>query len=501
LGELSTLGLVRSGFAVLTALVFCLLAAGSASAEPVLVLGGDGKVRRADDRQLPAADMPAPPRSRAARSYKRVGPAQAAPQSFRQAIQALLDAGQIDQATYARARDAYNATKRAVQATGGTRRTELRAVMAEADDMARRGFVTPTRLNAQSLTLERNRDWWTSGSLLTYGQRVEFDGSELVWQYYPRQGIQLQMLGNFGKLNGLAREGRTSRTKALADELVGLAAERGGQTAWEYYFEFGGGQPPWASGLSQATALQALSRSTALLGDPIYRDTAMRGLGIFELGPPDGVRVQGQAGPHYLIYSFAPEMKVINAFLQSVIGLYDFAQDTGDPRAQSLYSTAEAEAQVETPQYNTGYWSLYDQKSEADLGYHKLTRDFLSGLCTRLGTPVYCQTAQDFTQDLAEPPAVGAITRRIRGGKPAKLSFSLTKISRVGLVVLDPRRHAAFSTSAVVGRGNRSYTWSRTPTKPGLYKLRLTATDLAGNRSQPVESSLRVLAPARKKGR
>ena len=40
--------------------------------------------------------------------------------------------------------------------------------------MSRRGVVTPQRLNAMSLTLERNREWWTSGSIPRTGQRIEF---------------------------------------------------------------------------------------------------------------------------------------------------------------------------------------------------------------------------------------------------------------------------------------------------------------------------------------
>ena len=208
--------------------------------------------------------------------------------------------------------------------------------------MSRRGFVTPPRLNAQTLTLERNNQWWTTGSIPRNGQRIEFEGSELIWQYYANEGIQIQQLGNFGKANGLWADEKETRLRSLLDELLSLASDRGGALAFEYYFEFGGGEPPWASGLSQATALQALARASDLTGDPKYREAATRGLGLFEQAPPNGVRVDGEAGPHYLIYTFNPDLRVINAFLQSIIGLYDFAQLTGDPRAQNLYSSGEA---------------------------------------------------------------------------------------------------------------------------------------------------------------
>jgi hypothetical protein len=70
--------------------------------------------------------------------------------------------------------------------------------------------------------------------------------------------------------------------------------------------------------------------------------------------------------------------------------------------------------------------------------------------------------------------------------------FSLDKISRVGMTITDSRGRTMLATSAVVGRGAHFYTW-RSPSKPGRYTLRLSAIDLAGNRADPVEGSLKVL--------
>jgi hypothetical protein len=480
---------VRAVRIFLLAAVFSLLASTSAAAQPVLVLDGK-RVRKADDRDLPRADLPVParPAFRLARRETPTGPV------FRVAIRDLFTAGQIDQPTYDRAKNAYNGVKRAYKNATGTRKTNLRAVLDEADDMSRRGFVAPSRLKAMSLTLERNSQWWTSGSIPRNGQRIEFTGSELVWQYYTNEGIQIQQLGSFGKANALWRDENATDLRALLDELLSLSSDRGGALAFEYFFEFGGGQPPWASGLSQSTALQALARASDLTGDPKYRDAATRALALFEQPPPNGVRVDGEAGPHYLIYTFNPDLRVINAFLQSIIGLYDFAQLTGDPRAQNLYSAGEAEARLETPRYNTGAWSLYSLSRESDLNYHKLTRDFLRRLCDRLGTPVYCDTAQAFTDQLSIDPEVAPVTRRIRGGKPAQLKFRLSKISRVGVTVLDASGKTVFATSAVTGYGEKFFTWSNPPLKGGTgYTLRVSAVDLAGNRGQTTSGPLRIL--------
>ena len=497
------LGRVRSARILLTALAFSLLGAVSAQAQPVLKLDRDGDVRRVNDPHLPPADLPAPPARGGAAAKPAVGPARRGPApagpSFRARLAEMLAAGEIDQAAHDRAKFAYNGVKRAYKRATGTRKTNLRAVLREADDMSRRGFVTPTRVNAQALTLERNAEWWTEGSIPRNGQRIEFDGSELVWQYYSGEGIQIQQLGNFGKANALWRSRKRTRLRSLLDELVALGSDRGGALAFEYFFEFGGGEPPWTSGLSQATALQALARATALTGDPKYRDAAFRGLGVFEQPPPSGVRVDGEAGPHYLIYTFNPDLRVINAFLQAVIGLYDFAELTGDPRARGLFETGEAQARVEAPRYNTGNWSLYSLSRESDLGYHKLTRDFLRRLCQRLDQPVYCDTAQAFTDQLSIDPVVEPLSRRVRGGKPAKLRFELSKVSRVGVTVVDQDGETAFATSSVVGYGKRSFTWRNPPRNGGSYTLRVSAVDLAGNRGAAAEGPLRVLKGKKKR--
>ena len=96
-----------------------------------------------------------------------------------------------------------------------------------------------------------------TGPLLACAQRVGFQGSELVWQYYAGQGIQLQMLANFGRANALWSARRRSKLAGLLGELAPLASDRGGFPAWEYFFQFGGGKPPWTIG---AEVWLALSR-------------------------------------------------------------------------------------------------------------------------------------------------------------------------------------------------------------------------------------------------
>jgi D-glucuronyl C5-epimerase-like protein len=209
------------------------------------------------------------------------------------------------------------------------------------------------------------------------------------------------------------------------------------------------------------------------------------------------VRVETPNGPWYVLYSFAPNMLVLNAHIQALVGIYDLGKIAADTRAQTLFQQGDATAQALLPSYDTGKWSMYDQNHESDLSYHNLVTGFLRNLCARTGTPIYCDTAARFKADLKLAPAVTLTSQRIRAGKPAHLTFSLDKISRAGLVVTDANGKSVFSTSAVVGRGGHYYVWSR-PATPGVYKLTVRASDLAGNGSPQAAATLRILAPRKR---
>ncbi len=362
----------------------------------------------------------------------------------------------------------------------------MKGLLASVDRMAARGVLTPSRLVPVWLQLRRNREWWSNGPLLVSGQRVSFAGTELVWQYFPGEGIQIHPLANFGKLNWLWRDHRDRRMEQLLDELLPLAAERAGGVAWEYYMDFGGGAPPWVSSLAQGTGLEAMSRAATRAGIPdLALPLLKRGLAVFKRRTPSGVRVPVPGpGVHYAQYSFAPGLRIINGFIQSLVGLYDFARITDDPRAWKLFRQGDARARRELPSYDTGAWSLYDRGTdshESDLNYHEVLIDFLESLCDRTGTPVYCDTLANFKRYLREVPEVKVLTRRLYRGRSGTLRFRLSKIARV-TVQLSRGGKLRYSYSALLAYGTRGIT-VKPPrkTRSRRYQVRITATDLAGN--------------------
>jgi len=418
-------------------------------------------------------------------------------------LQKLYVSGRIALETYQADRAIHADVKRRIRTLTGARRAELAGVLAGVEAMAARGQLRVTRLYPLFLTLQRNAEWWSEEPLLASGQRVSFPGSELVWQYVPGQGLQLHPLANFGKLNAYAKSRRSGFVNALLlDELIEVAVGRGGGLAWEYYFTFDGGRPPWVSGLAQGTGLQAIARSAVKLGRmPELLPRIQEGLELFEQAPPTGVRVEDDDGVHYAQYSFWPSLRILNGFVQSLVGLYDVAELTGDARAAQLFADGERRARREVPAHDTGAWSYYSRGAitrESDLSYHTLLRDFLAGLCARTERAAYCDAETNFTTYLTAPPALRLRTGRVRGGKPATLAFSLSKISRATVSVFAPDgERVLYLGTGVVGRGTRTVAWA-VPRKAGSYTLRVDATDLAGN-AQTVERPVEVTKPKRRK--
>jgi hypothetical protein len=416
-----------------------------------------------------------------------VSTAQAAkPPTVIGALKRLAAAGTLTPADYAARRAAYENANATVKRLTGTRRAELAGVVGDLNGMAARGEIVPTRIPALWLTLARNVQWWTSSPLLGYNQRVGFDGSELVWQHYAGHGIQIQWLATFGKLNALWTGGKRYDTRlgALLDEILPLATERAGGLAWEYMFPFDGQQAPWVSSLSQGTGLQSMARAATRLGrQATVLPIAARGLAIFQKAPPEGVRVAADGGAHYLQYSGLPKLRILNGFIQSLVGLYDYATLTGDTTARSLFESGDVAARKEVPTFDTGAWSLYSRgtaKAESDLGYHTLLRDFLSALCTRTEAQVYCATAQRFTADLTTAPALKVLPATLRLGHTGTLRFTLSKIASVSVSVTRDGKLVSTHGLGTVGRGTRGLAW-KPPRHSGAYTVTVKATDLAGN--------------------
>ncbi len=415
------------------------------------------------------------------------------------ALQRLERSGAISESAYRQYEGAYVAAKTSLRRLSGTRRAELGAVVANVEAMAAKGQLVASRLPVVFATMERNRQWWTTQSLLGSSQRVSFTGSRLVWEYYPGQGIEIQWLATFGEANGYYNSHQTTALREVLSEAVALATQRAGGIAWEYMFQFDGGLPPWTSGLSQGTAIQALSRGYSRTHEAQFLDAAKEALGIFQTRPSTGVRVSTPAGAHYLEYTYAPSERILNGFIQSLVGLYEYTELTGDPLGQQLFEAGDAQARAEVPRYDTGAWSMYDQSSESNLSYHELLAEFLEHLCEKTskgeplaptapsgaqagqipGDEIYCATATRFREDEKTPPTIELLSKSVRTKERAGVQLKLSKISTVSMTIKLGEK-TVWTNNATVEGGKPRLLWV-TPSKPGMYSVALSAKDPAGN--------------------
>ena len=181
---------------------------------------------------------------------------------------------------------------------------------------------------------------------------------------------------------------------------------------------------------------------------------------------------------------------MLNGFLQSLVGLYDFAAATGDRRAQRLFAAGDRAARREIPRYDTGAWSLYAAAgAESDLGYHRLVRDFLQSLCERTKARAYCGRAKRFDRYLHERTRVGfGGVGAVRLGADANVRFTLSKLSCVTLRVRRGGR-LVHVRKVVMPRGVRWLTYH--PLRAGRYAIELQAVDLLNHYTR-VERTLTV---------
>ncbi|HEV7918218.1 MAG TPA: D-glucuronyl C5-epimerase family protein [Solirubrobacterales bacterium] len=409
--------------------------------------------------------------------------AAAAASSWSTNVTRLENDGKITPELADSARKAYLDARGVRRRTSGARRTALSYTIRTAESIAKSRRLTPDRVRPLWATLRRNADWFKNNGPAAAGTDRRFGDSRIIFQYFAGLGWQIHPLSNFAKLNAVWTDKSKPARRALgefAHELMSYGVNRGGFLTWEYYFNFGGGSPPWTSGISQGTAIQALARSGNALNDNAILAAARQGVGAYETAAPLGIKVPRDDGNHYLIYSFNKRLLVLNGFLQSLNGLRDYSLITDDKPAYDLYLKGLTAARKETRESDTGAWSLYSVGGrESTMHYHLLLRDFLGNLCDNNREEVFCGTRDRFTAYTKEDPKISAIKTRVKKGR-IYVYFRLSKMSRVTVSSQRAGKTSA-TASSVVSYGNRRFSL-KAPKRAGKYTIRISASDLAGNR-------------------
>lgn len=307
------------------------------------------------------------------------------------------------------------------------------------------------------------------------------DDDGVVYRWFPGMGFEFHPLANFGALNNAAAAKDTETTQTLADALVARAIPRGPRLIWEYQFRLGGGRPPWASGMAQAVAAQALARSAALLDDPALGAAAVRAFGA--VSP---LTFSLSSGPWIRLYGFDGEV-VLNAQLQTILSLLEYSSESEDAQAATLADQLSATTQKLWPRFDTGDWSLYELGGAyASRSYEKFVTDLLAKLAAKTGDPFWADAAERFHAYYYDPPQVTqptpppTIWPQPADGylDTAPISVNLSMRASVTLSI------AGKATTYKWGPGTHTVSWAPPlGLAPGTYPVRMTAVSYAGNKA------------------
>jgi hypothetical protein len=344
----------------------------------------------------------------------------------------------------------------------GSRSTNLAAVLHDVA-LQSQSYIEPRALTLFTM-LDTNTTYLGSDAMPAAGKDV-LDDDGVVYRSLPGQGLQFHPLGNFARLNSLLARGDDTDAGFLASALLDRAIPRSGKLLWEYYFPFGRGSPPWTSGMVQAVAARAFA------GLDYMPEARKAFLAVYGLNFPLS------AGPWVRLYSFANEA-VLNAQLQTALSLSIYGRLSGDAEATAISGQMLQAASALFPRFDTGAWSLYELGgSESSLHYHVYVVSLLQRIAAATQDPLWQERAERFDAYTKEPPALSLRPLRAAVRRTARISFWLSKISRVTVTI------AGGTSSFTLPRGFHSVYWSALGRRSGRYVARVSAVDLAGNRA------------------
>ena len=304
----------------------------------------------------------------------------------------------------------------------------------------------------------------------------------VVYRWFPGQGLEFHPLANFAKLNALAAKRDGEGTRQLVDALLARAVPRQGTLLWEYSFPYGSGRPPWASGLAQAVAAQAISRAATLLGDDALLPAAEKAY----LAIPGKLELQLSTGPWVRLYGFDREI-VLNAQLQAILSLQEYGEETADSAAQAYAERLLSAVRGLFWRFDTGDWSRYELGGGyAKRSYQEYVTTLLGKLAKQSGDPFWREAAARFVNYTYQPPQVTqpqpppelAVYPLPLDGWRDSVDIPITLSKRASLTLVVAGKVLTWRN---VPRGSTVLTWKPGPdVKPGTYNVTVRAVDFGG---------------------
>ena len=390
-------------------------------------------------------------------------------QQARAALARSLKAGYLEQADVTRYQGILSFARRVHDRVPPARAQLLESVLAQVAQA--RSPIAARALLLYSM-LQENATYFGAHGVPPNGTDVTASDG-VVYRYFASVGLEFHPLAEAGTLNALVAAGNTEGAQALVDALAARAVSKpGGLLVWEYWFPFGGLRAPWTSGMAQAVLAQAFARAGDL-------DLAKRAYAAI----PDKLDLTLPAGPWIRLYA-GSSLVVLNAQLQSVISIGDYATLAADEEAAAYANELLAAAKAMLPRFDTGFWSRYSLGSQSDLNHQDYVVSLLKTLGTRTEDPVWTDMAAKIALYETQPPALtGAQVSRIVYPRPLDgvrddltVRFWLSKPSRV-LLVVDGKAVDGFKWYG----GWHTFAWAPRRLAFGEHEIRLSAQSVDGN--------------------
>jgi D-glucuronyl C5-epimerase C-terminus len=403
-------------------------------------------------------------------------------------LRRAVAAGRLADADAERYRTVVRRARAVLTLLPGSRWETLARVLHEVRLQAR-AFTRPRALALFSM-LEENTDYLSVRNVPP--SETDIRGPDgVVYRVGWGYGLQFHPLANAIELNAHVTTGRLEEAARLGAALAARSVrKRSGGAALEYYFPYGGGRPPWTSGMAQAVAAQAFARAGERLGSAALLSAARRAYASI----PGRLVRSVSAGPWIRLYSFS-DLVVLNAQLQSVLSLGDYARIVDVEAARSLEGRLRESSRSMLPRFDTGYWSHYSLGRESPLKYHEYVIELLRALGRRTGDLFWSDAGARFRRYTQEPPLFQA-----RPARPpiypwpadgfrdeARVSFWVSKISSVTVEIGGERQLLGLTRG-----GWHTVTWRPGRRAAGSYPPVVRAVDLAGNGASATLPPVRI---------
>ena len=232
-------------------------------------------------------------------------------------------------------------------------------------------------------------------------------------QYNPIAIAQFG-LGNFNLFQRTGDESYRTKFILAADWLLdNLVENQFGIPVWMHHFDFEYQEvlrSPWYSGLAQGQGLSVLVRAYKLTQKEAYLEAAHQAFRAFKVPVTEGGVIFLDENDQLWIeeYIVRQPSHILNGFIWSLWGVYDYYLATNSDQAKQLYEAGLRTIQENLSRYDTGSWSLYDLsalklKMIASHFYHQLHIVQLRIMYNLTGEETFLEYAKRWEAYLKKP--------------------------------------------------------------------------------------------------